>query len=397
MRGVRLRSVWLQTHRWLGIVLGPLLVLIGLTGSLLVFDHAIDEFLNPELLLTDGTGTRRPLREVIAAAEAAYADGTQPAESVTAPRMERGVWTVWFVGGSDEQLQFTAVHVDPYTATVTGQRIWGQDLMSWIYRLHFQLVAGRAGGVVVGLLGLVLLASVLSGVVLWWPLWQNSWRAAFAVRRGKRFSYDLHKTVGITSAVVLAVVAATGVYMEFPEWVKPVVTTWSAETLPPENLQSTPAAEAVPLTPEQAIAIATERYPAARFCHLHPPKTDRDAYEVAVRQPHEVQRSYGRTQVFLDQYTGEVLAERRPQDYTAADVFLAWQFPLHNGEAFGLAGRWLIFTSGFTPLLLYVTGMVVWLRKTKRRSPPPAAPATTPTRTPAPHRARQHAEIANGR
>ena len=45
----RTRAVWLRLHRWLGLGLGAVFVLFGLTGSLLVFYVGIDEALEPAL------------------------------------------------------------------------------------------------------------------------------------------------------------------------------------------------------------------------------------------------------------------------------------------------------------------------------------------------------------
>lgn len=362
----RLRKTWLTVHRWVGLTVGLLFVLLGLTGSLLVFDHAIDEWLNPDLLLTAGSGTPRPLADAIAAAEKAYEGQPKQAIALSSPRVKNGVYTVWFQGGTKESPTFSLVYVDPYTGRVTGQRVWGNDLMSWIYKLHYTLHGGDWGETVVGLSGVVLMLSICSGVYLWWPLWKSGWRAAFAIRRGSRFHFDLHKTVGIVSALVLLLIAFSGVYMVFPEWVKPVVTIFSQETLPPTDLRSQGSAKEPILPPEQAIAIAQELFPAATFCHFHPPHEPDNVYEVTFRQPGEVQRSFGRTQVWVDARTGDVLSVRTPNEFTTADTFIAWQFPLHNGEAFGLVGRWIVFCAGFTPAILYVTGLLVWWRK--RRS-----------------------------
>jgi len=366
----RLRKLWLTTHRWLGLTVGLLFVLLGLTGSLLVFEHALDEWLNPDLLLTEESGTRRPLKEIVAAAEKAFPEQPAHAVSLQKPRVPNGVWTVWFQTGTKEEPVFTQVLVDPYTAEVTGQRVWGEYLTSWVYRLHFRLLAGKTGATIVGIGGLILMLSLCSGIYLWWPLWKNGWRSAFAVRRGRRFNYDLHKTTGIVSAVVLMVIAFTGVYMTFPEWVKPMVTVFSEETPPPklEELKSSPPKSGQQqLTPEEAIAIAQELFPEAEFDHFHPPQGEDGVYEVAFRQPGEVQQTFGRTQVWLDAYSGRILAVRNPREFTAADDFFAWQFPLHNGEAFGLLGRWIVFCTGLVPGLLYVTGFVLWRRRRKTR------------------------------
>jgi len=50
------------------------------------------------------------------------------------------------------------------------------------------------------------------------------------------------------------------------------------------------------------------------------------------------------------------------------DTFLAWQFPLHNGEAFGLTGRIAVFVAGIIPALLYISGIFIWWKKRKGRS-----------------------------
>ena len=361
---VTLRKAWLAVHRWLGLTVGLLLVLIGLTGSLLVFDHAIDEWLHPQLLLTQGSGTPQPVAVLLQAAEAEFG---KAATSATRPRVEDGVWTVWFASGVKEHPTYTAVYVDPYTAKVTGQRVWGRDLISWIYRLHYQLVAGTPGMIIVGLTGIVLIVSTLTGIVLWWPLFRRSWRAALAVRRGKLFHYDLHKSLGALTAVFLVVISFTGAYMEFYPWVTAAIKLVAKVTDPPENLQSTVVADRAPIAADEAIRLAQKQFPYAKFDHLHPPTGDEGFYEVAFRQAGEVQRSYGRSQVFLDQYTGEILALRRPQDSTLADRFIASQFPLHNGEAFGLPGRWLVFFAGLTPAVFYVTGAMIWWRKRQSR------------------------------
>jgi uncharacterized iron-regulated membrane protein len=86
-----------------------------------------------------------------------------------------------------------------------------------------------------------------------------------------------------------------------------------------------------------------------------------------MRQPGEVRRSGGMTRVWLDQYSGAAVAIQDSRRFRAGDTVMAWQFPLHNGEAFGWPGRIIVFVSGFIPLTLYVTGLVIWSNKRKAR------------------------------
>ena len=48
------------------------------------------------------------------------------------------------------------------------------------------------------------------------------------------------------------------------------------------------------------------------------------------------------TQIFVSGQTAEVFGRRIPGEGTTGDIISEWQYPLHSGKAFGLAGRVLI-------------------------------------------------------
>lgn len=372
-RRASLWTFWLKVHLYLGLFVGPVLVLIGLTGSLLVFYQAIDELLNPGLLTTQGTGAVRPLDEIVAAAQARHPEKKGP-YSLVLPRHAQGTLIAWYEiptgrAGTSEWLQ---VLIDPYTANVLGERFWGQCLISVIYKLHYTLLLKSAGEVTVGVLGLFLLLSIGTGIYIWWPLfWPPRWgrlRQAFGIKRGAppvRFHFDLHKTSGIYSALILLVIAFSGVYMIFPEYIKPIVGFFSPVTQEPEP-KSIHWPGAAPISVDLAVAIADRVFPDAELKEVALSEGPEGVYIVTKRQPQEVRKSWGESQVWIGLYTGEVLAIRDPKKNTGGDTFLGWQFPLHNGEALGLPGRIVVFISGFVPLILYVTGLQLWLKR--RRS-----------------------------
>jgi len=71
------RKLWLKVHLWLGLGLGFFLAVIGLTDSVLVFWHEIDEALNPALYQAwiPAEARLKPLEEVLTAAERAAPPG----------------------------------------------------------------------------------------------------------------------------------------------------------------------------------------------------------------------------------------------------------------------------------------------------------------------------------
>ena len=179
----------------------------------------------------------------------------------------------------------------------------------------------------------------------------------------------MHKLTGLAGTLLLTLLALTGFYLEFPDAVTSVVRWFSPvrDTLPELQPQSEPQAAVSRIQPEQAIAIARTAFPDAKPMWIGLPQHERDSYSVGLRQPGEVRQTGGQTEVWIDQYSGAVRRVQDWREFTGGEMFLAWLFPLHNGEAFGLTGRWLVCVTGFMPLILYVTALRMWwLKRTAR-------------------------------
>jgi uncharacterized iron-regulated membrane protein len=365
--GRLMRRLLITLHKYAGLSVGLLLALTGITGSLLVFDHALDEALAPQTLPSPDEGPPAPLQEVLAAARAAAPDQPVPIR-INIARQPGSPHVVQFPApeGAPGPLE---VSVDPADARVLAVRVWGEYPMSWLYRLHYTLLAGDTGKYVVGVGGLFLLFFCLSGFYLWWPR-GGQWRRALTIERGSgtfRFNYDLHKTVGFYLLPVLIVTAFSGVSIVFHDPVESLV----GAVLP---LQERPSPRSVPtpgaaaITVDEAVARGRAVFPDAELKRVFLPRGLDGAYQLALNQPGEPWSAHAVSAVWVDQYSGEVLAAWDALALSAGSTFLAWQFPLHNGDALGLAGRWLILIVGWAPALLFGTGMYMWWRKRGLRS-----------------------------
>jgi uncharacterized iron-regulated membrane protein len=349
--------------------------------------HSAYAWLNPGLLMTRGSGARTPIDDIFAAARAAVpeAQGPEASVDVRMPCGADGTYLAWvkIPGATATGARWQQVSLDPYTGAVLGVREGDTYAIGILYRLHYTLLLGEWGETAVGVSGLLLLISVFSGVYLWWPRCGKVGQALtinFRVGR-TRLNFDLHRVSGIYVALVLLVVGFSGVYMIFPEHVKPVVRVFSSVDDPPKDLKSTPQTGLSPITPSQAIAVAAGVFPNAELIAISLTSMGPEgAYTVTKRQPGEVRKSGGASVVWVDQYRGDILHVRDPRTMSSGDTFLLWQFPLHNGEAFGLPGRLVILWSGLSLPLLYMTGLWIWWRKRRahRRALGVAARASLP-------------------
>ena len=361
------RKVWLNLHLYVGLLGGALFVLTSLTGSLLVFYKTIDEWMNPEQLIRTA-GSDQSLSDIVAGARTVHPDWSPP-DTLIFPLHERDTFHAWFKdpAATPPEERWHVVAVDPSTARPLSDRQWGSFFVSFIYELHQELLLGKPGEVFVGIMAVFLLVSIGTGLYLWWPALGKLRRALSFQSGGSpiRRHYDVHKLTGLAGTLLLTLLAVTGFYLEFPDAVTSVVRWFSPvrDTSPELQPQSEPQTGLPKLPPDQAIAIARTVFPDAKPMWLGLPQHDRDSYSVGLRQPGEVRQAGGQTEVWIDQYSGAV---RRVQDwrqFTRGETLLSWLFPLHNGEAFGLTGRWIMFFAGFTPLLLYVTALRMWWLK----------------------------------
>lgn len=376
------RKFWLKAHLYLGLVVGAVFVLIGLTGSLLAFEFPLDERLNSKLMTVQAGSENQsylPLDVIVASAlKALPADGK--AVSLGFPRHSGLAFELWFQQPSPDtdRAESHQIFINPYTGEMTGQRLkvdfargWRGPLMDVVLRLHYSLAAGRTGMTIMGFIGLVLAVSVLTGLILWWPS-PGKFKNVLTIKRNaspERLNFDLHKTFGFYSSAVLLFLILTGVYMIFPDYGRGLVNVFSPVAEPYPQFQSiVPDGAKTAISLAQVKAISDARFPDGEYRWIAFPADERGVYIVAKRASDEINGKSPFRRLWLDQYSGKIIHQRTADGRTVGDIFVEWLYPLHSGEAFGMAGQLMVFGLGLIPLVLYVTGVIRWLHKRRAKN-----------------------------
>ncbi|MGH8549727.1 MAG: PepSY-associated TM helix domain-containing protein, partial [Methylococcales bacterium] len=376
------RKLWLDVHLYLGLFAGLILAITGLTGSLIAFGGDIDAWLNADLMRAvppSGPALQRPLDELFAAAQARLPEPSSPTYLNIPREIDRTVSIAYSLPSSipdENEMDNYEVFVDPYSAEIKGARLlkrtgvpFSGPIMPLLVELHYSLLLGQSGAILFGVIAVLLIFSILTGLIVWWPL-TGRWGRALTIKRrasAERLNHDLHKTSGFYSAIVLLVVLFSGVYMNLPEYITALVEIFSPAPGWPEGQKSVPMEGQAALSPGQAVALANGLFPDGELMGVGLPDGPEGSYLIRKRAPDEVTEAYPHRQVWIDQYSGRVLAVNDPHTYTAGQKFLEWQYPLHSGEAFGLPGRILILVVGLACPVLYVTGFIRWLQKRRSR------------------------------
>lgn len=361
-----LRQFWRRLHLWIGLAGGIIFVLLGLTGSALVYQDEMLSLLYPQQMRVTAGEPAAPSRILAAAQSVLPADAGGRVVILRYPENPgRPIQAVIEHRGERRTLL-----IDPVTAALIGPLPAGETF-AVLLELHSRLMLQALGREIVGWIGVVLAISALTGLILWWPrprlrAWKQAWQMKWRNMSWQRRSFDLHKVGGAVIAVPMLLIALSGSMITFREPLLPLMTALGG--IP----QARPAVQPVALenakTLDAFVDEALRQIPGARLVFISPPARTGGATRIRLRQPDEIHQN-GRSYVLLDA-AGTVLDLQRVSELPTANmVFDQLPYPLHTGYMFGEAGRFVVFVAGILPLLLFVTGVVIWL---KRRSVRPA-------------------------
>jgi len=372
----RARRALRQVHLWITVVLCLPLVVLGVTGSILVFRDEIGNLLEPPPRLIVETGEPHAVAEIIVAVRARIDNEFAPVlyEAPNAPEQPASLRFV-ALGGAAKGPRIIDVLVDRVTLDFVTLQYTIPGFLRVIIRLHGNLLMGRAGRVYVGWFGLAMLVLAFSGLILWWP-GRKRWRAAFLVKRGARglrLYRDLHGAIGIWTFVVLITVSFTGVYLVFPQTVGAGIKRLlpSRDTDNPAPIVRDEGAQRIDA--DRAIAIALSTTPRARLISIGLPTQPEQPYRVSLARPGD-----GRDVpevVALINSSGTLIELIDPRRFGPAQTVLAWQRAVHFGQGLGWVWRILVCVSGLLPAIFAYTGLAMWLipRRARRRTVPSLA------------------------
>ena len=354
------RRLSVALHRWIGLTSGIVLVIIGLTGSALVFREEIDVALNAQLMRVEAAGRTAAVQDIVDAVQQAFPNSR--IFSVRMPNRADAVYEFRLDSNSGHR-----VFVNPYSGTIIGDRGAYQKLMDLIFYLHSELLAGEIGKTVVGGLALLLLTLLATGVVLWWPGWKHVAAGVVIRWRGgpRLISYDFHKSIGAFAIIFLATAAFTGLSLVFHSAFERTLN-WTTgipdrAPLPKSTAQSSAARTSL----DQILRIADTATPGAKTTWVMFPQTAEGPFRVRKRFAEELHPS-GKTLVMLDQYSGEVLHVENALLAPLAQRFDHSLYPIHIGQWGGFTSRLLQTFVGVSPLILFVTAWFMWRSRSQK-------------------------------
>jgi uncharacterized iron-regulated membrane protein len=352
----RLRSLWFQIHKWIGIALALLIIPVSLTGSALVWHDWLDERLNPQRA---ATAPANLAPSAYAAAARRHARPNERLSSLAFPRENGPVVanlarTGRPVGGRPVR---TLLYLDPASARLLDRTSSDAGAVRVLHVLHGSLMVPGVGRQIVGWIGVAMLLSSLTGLWLWWPL-SGRFVRGLKWRRRSTTSANLHHQGGFWIALPLAALSFTGAWISFPAFFAALSGDPAGPSMAERMRRNSalPAAE-TRLAPDSALAAARPLATGALVTLTWPGETE-PKWKVAFA------RAGGTAEATVDDRTAAAAPPKPPQPETTARLMRR----IHDGTGMGALWQTIIFIGGLIPALLAVTGILMWLQARRGRT-----------------------------
>ncbi|HTF69049.1 MAG TPA: PepSY-associated TM helix domain-containing protein [Edaphobacter sp.] len=378
-----LRRALFQIHLWVGIAVSIYAVVIGLTGSLLVFSTEIEGWLEPQVHFVVPEKSSVSLQD-----EWEWVKAKHPEHRVLSLGLpdapDHAATFALAPKGPLNRAKILNVYFNLYTGKVLGEQTTVEGPLGWVRNLHYFLFAGETGLIVNGWMAFGLLLLCVTGVVIWWPgilRWKRSlvvsWRSNW-----KRMNWGLHSSVGFWCCAALLVVGFTGVYFAFPNVIGglTLVTTRSdikttlALMQPSKALPHAKDTSVISL--DEVVAKGSKELPQQPLSYVQLPVGPGAVFTVT-QYPQGASPYSRMSSVDIDPYTGKILRRLNTAQYPLGMRIVQYYHAVHFGSfggrgVFGRFVQWLWVLLGLTPAVLAVTGLLMYwnryLNQLQRRS-----------------------------
>ncbi|MFT3824885.1 MAG: PepSY-associated TM helix domain-containing protein [Chitinophagaceae bacterium] len=353
-------------HVYLGIIAGFIVAFVGVTGSILVFQDDIDRALSPTLFEVAEQRHKMSFDEIVPVVQQKY-----PALKFTylMNADDKPNYAYRFYNFTTEEEFF----INPYTGDMSGKRLYESSFIHIVTDLHRTLLVPVVGRYIVGLATLCLLILTISGLRLWIPAKWKYLKSVLTVKFSsgfKRQNYDWHNVLGFYSSPVVAFLSLTGFCITFSPVVIALVFVMDGRS--PQGVAQLLGAKSVYTTGAKALPLkdimdrAHTAMPGARVVGIAFPADSTGNYRLDM-MGQGLPKSGKREMLILDQYSGKVMLNSRFDFPASGKAYLSWLTPIHYGSFGGRPTQVLALLGGLMPLVLFVTGFIIWWPRYRRQ------------------------------
>lgn len=359
-------KLWFLVHSWLALPIWFFVLIVCFTGMLAVVSQEIVWLANPDVRASkpDGDAERLSYQQVLDALHK-----TEPDMIVHSLRQPDGSHFALNAGVTFPDGTTPTLYVNPYTGAIQGKspdfnfEAFTRALHGW-WLVPF--TSGFSWGwYLVSILGLPMLASLVTGLVVYKKFWKGFFKPVRTGHGSRIFWGDLHRLAGVWSIWFIAVISITGTWFLIQAILsdnnisistEPIVPVIAREEVP----QTADGSPAPRIDIDEAARIAGLAIPGLEIAFISLPSTAYSHVEMGGRGWYPLMFQTAS----VNPYTSKVDSQFLLSDRSTLEFVTESMRPLHTGDFGGLAIKLIWFFFGLILTLMVFSGLLIWTKRT---------------------------------
>ncbi|TYP92171.1 putative iron-regulated membrane protein [Fodinibius salinus] len=349
------KQILLSIHKWFGLIAGIFILVMGVTGSIIVFDDEIDHFIHSETI--EQPNSSKPV-----SLDKAYSSITNKHPN----------WDLRFTNipkSANRAIEAEIRRPDSrrflYVHPVSGEILFDSNSQNsfthWMLKLHYSLHSGFWGELILFIAALMFIGSLITG--FWFYRKAIGRVLTFKIRPRFRnlqsTSSELHRTIGVWALLFNFITATTGALILF------IIVSTHIKSDGPKPMPNPPA---VNTSIDNLLDKAQTSYPGFDPSYISMPK-----------QPNGNITLYGHMNTdWPIHYRFSNYLKFNPQNGKEQQSFfianqpvymhlLSFIYPLHFGNWGGIIIKILYSLFGIAPAVLSITGFIIWQKRNRQK------------------------------
>ncbi len=387
------KNIWFKLHLILGLSAGFILLIVGFTGAMLSFEKEILNVINQNTYKV--TVFDKPKLSTKELLEKFQEQKPQAKiNAITISSFEDDSTSINVAAEGENARKGVTYYVNPYTAEILPE-LKGVSFFKTIENIHRRLLLSDFGKQVVALSVVSLLVLMFSGIYIYYPRLKKSFSQSLKLNfqsKGRFFLANLHSAIGMWVIPFYLLASLTGLYWSYefvsnglhsitgvekpkkPQMKAPTEAQNKAQGEKSEQKSKEPRAE-MPMQVGEKISFDDISLSVDTFKNLvkneyltatlrFPQKGSVYSFDyLAIDSAHE----RAKNKIEFDIKTNEVLKHEKYEDKTLTQKLMGSILPLHTGEYFGVIGQTLMFLASLMMPLFTITGLILYLKRTKKK------------------------------
>lgn len=362
------RKTFRKIHIILGLISGLILIIIGVSGTVLSFEKEIMNSINkdtytvplsnkekiPIIKLLEGFGEKKPNLEITA---------------ISFSNIKSSSLYFKTIKRDGDKKQVRKYYINPYTGEFLAQEK-GEDFFRKVERLHRTLLLNDIGKNLVGFSVFSLLILIFSGVVMSFSRLKKHFFKSFTFSfksKGQHFLKISHSFFAMWLMPFYLFSALSGLNWSYSWYNKTFYKIMGVEKVQRTTNKSIKLEKGSKLDEVGRAITIFEREVRNKYIYSLVKIPENGTVYKFLYLDENAKHRRERNKLVLDIKTKKILKHERFENKSLNEQIMISMLTLHTGEYFGIFGQTILFISSLLLAFLVITGFLIYTRKKRKQ------------------------------